>query len=73
MADDFAARRPTEIDYLNGEVVRLAHSLGRPAPVNEEIVSLVRQAEAGVERTWSAAELRAHVLKRHRGAAGFGY
>ena len=73
MADDFAARRPTEIDYLNGEVVRLARSLGRPAPVNEEIVSLVRQAEAGVERTWSAAELRAHVLKRHRGAAGFGY
>jgi 2-dehydropantoate 2-reductase len=73
MADDFAARRPTEIDYLNGEVVRLAHALGRRAPVNEEIVKLVRQAEAGVERTWSAAELRAHLLQRHRGAAGFGY
>jgi 2-dehydropantoate 2-reductase len=73
MADDFAAGRPTEIDYLNGEVVRLAHSLGRRAPVNEEIVSLVRQAEAGVHRTWSSAELRAHVLRNHRGAAGFGY
>jgi len=73
MADDFAARRPTEIDYLNGEVVRLAHSLGREAPVNAEIVSLVKQAEAGVERLWSAKELRAHVLRRHRGAAGFGY
>jgi 2-dehydropantoate 2-reductase len=73
MADDFAARRPTEIDYLNGEVVRLARTLGRSAPVNEEIVSLVRQAEAGVERMWSSAELRAHVLRNHRGAAGFGY
>jgi 2-dehydropantoate 2-reductase len=73
MADDFAAGRPTEIDYLNGEVVRLAQTLGRRAPVNEEIVSLVRQAEAGVQRTWSSAELRAHVLRNHRGAAGFGY
>ena len=54
MADDFAAGRPTEIDYLNGEVVRLAESLGREAPVNAAIVDLVKQAEAGVERLWSA-------------------
>jgi len=73
MADDFAAGRPTEIDHLNGEVVRLAHSLGRRAPVNEAIVGLVRQAEAGVERIWTAAELSAFVLRRHKGAAGFGY
>ena len=59
MADDFAAGRPTEIDYLNGEVVRLAASLGREAPVNEAIVELVKLAEAGVERLWSAGELRA--------------
>jgi 2-dehydropantoate 2-reductase len=73
MADDFAAGRPTEIDYLNGEVVRLAHNLGRRAPVNEEIVSLVRQAEAGVERLWSASELRAHLLGGHKAVPGFGY
>lgn len=73
MADDFAAGRPTEIDWLNGEVVRLARALGRRAPVNQEIVNLVRQAEAGVERLWSAKELRAHVLDRHRGVPGFGY
>jgi 2-dehydropantoate 2-reductase len=73
MADDFAAGRPTEIDHLNGEVVRLAHRLGRRAPVNEEIVSLVRQAEAGVERLWSPSELRAHLLGGHRVVPGFGY
>jgi 2-dehydropantoate 2-reductase len=73
MADDFAAGRPTEVDYLNGEVVKLAASLGRKAPVNQAIVDLVKQAELGVERTWTAADLRAHVLGRHKGAKGFGY
>lgn len=73
MSDDFAAGRQTEVDYLNGEVVKLARSLGREAPVNQAIVDLVKQAEAGVERVWSAAQLRAHVLKDHHGARGFGY
>lgn len=73
MADDFDAGRPTEIDYLNGEVVALAERLGRQAPVNAAIVALVKQAEAGVQRLWSAKELRAHVLGKHKGAAGFGY
>ena len=73
MADDFAARRTTEIDYLNGEVVKLARSLGLEAPVNEAILVLVKQAEAGVERQWSASDLRTYVLERHEGAAGFGY
>ena len=72
MADDFAAGRPTEIDWLNGEVVALARRLGRRAPVNERIVALVKQAEAGVERAWSGEELRAHVLDG-RAVAGFGY
>jgi 2-dehydropantoate 2-reductase len=73
MADDFAAGRTTEVDYLNGEVVKLARSLGRRAPVNEAILVLVKQAEAGVQRQWSSAELREYVLQRHAGAAGFGY
>jgi 2-dehydropantoate 2-reductase len=73
MSDDFAAGRPTEIDYLNGEVVKLAHSLGRKAPVNAAIVELVRQAEAGVEHLWGAEDLRKYVLEGHRGVAIFGY
>jgi 2-dehydropantoate 2-reductase len=73
MAADFDAKRRTEIDYLNGEVLKLAGRLGRKAPVNAAITDLVRQHELGVERLWTAAELREHVLGRHRGAAGFGY
>ena len=57
MADDFVAGRPTEIDFLNGEVVRLAESLGRAAPVNAAIVRLVREAEAGGKRNRSCEEL----------------
>jgi 2-dehydropantoate 2-reductase len=53
--------------------VKLARSLGREAPVNQAIVDLVKQAEAGVERIWSASQLRAHVLRDHHGARGFGY
>jgi 2-dehydropantoate 2-reductase len=73
MADDFAAGRPTEIDYLNGEVVRLAESLGEKAPVNAAIVELVKQAELGVQRTWGAQRLCAHILGGHKKVKGFGY
>ena len=73
MADDFAAGRPTEIDWLNGEVVRLAESLGETAPVNAAIVELVKQAELGVQRTWGAKQLCDHILRGHRKAKGFGY
>ena len=62
MADDFDAGRKTEIDYLNGEVVRLAERLGRTAPVNAAIVELVKEAEAGGQRQWSAKELSARIL-----------
>jgi 2-dehydropantoate 2-reductase len=73
MYDDLAAGRPTEIDYLNGEVVTLGRTVGRPTPVNEAIVSLIRQREAGVEHLWSPAELRAHVLEGAEISALFGY
>ena len=47
MADDLAAKRKTEVDYLNGELVTLAERLQRDAPVNRAIVELVHKAEAG--------------------------
>jgi 2-dehydropantoate 2-reductase len=61
MADDLAAGRKTEIDYLNGELVLLAERLQRAAPVNRAIVDLVRKAEAGAEPL-SAKALRRAVL-----------
>ena len=59
MADDLAAGRATEIDYLNGELVALAERLGRNAPVNRKIVELVRAAEAGARHLAPAALRRA--------------
>ena len=63
MADDLAAGRKTEVDYLNGELVGLAERLGLDAPVNRTIVELVRAAEAGAPPL-APAELRRAVLGR---------
>jgi len=45
MWEDLSRGRLTEVDYLNGEIVRLAESLGTKAPINERIIELVRDAE----------------------------
>ncbi len=37
--------RSTEIDHLNGEIVRLGAQLGRPTPLNTRLVELVHEAE----------------------------
>ncbi len=57
MADDLAADKATEIDYLNGEIVKLAERTGQKAPVNEKIVELVHLAESGGRTNWSGNEL----------------
>jgi 2-dehydropantoate 2-reductase len=48
MLQDVEARRPTEIGYLNGGIVRFGRELGVATPLNEAIWSLVR----GLERAW---------------------
>jgi 2-dehydropantoate 2-reductase len=45
MYEDFELKRKTEIDFLNGEIVNLAKKHGIPAPVNQRIVNLVKDAE----------------------------
>lgn len=50
MAQDLARGRRTEIDHLNGELVRRADAAGLPAPVNQALCVLVRLAEAEVAR-----------------------
>jgi 2-dehydropantoate 2-reductase len=36
-------RRPAEVDYLNGEVVRLGVQLGVPTPLNERVLALAQR------------------------------
>ncbi|MEM1318002.1 MAG: 2-dehydropantoate 2-reductase [Pseudomonadota bacterium] len=58
MAQDLAAGRPTEIDTINGEVVRLGKRAGVPTPVNDALVAAVRAVESGEHAGGlSAAEL----------------
>jgi len=61
MADDLAAGRKTEVDYINGELVALGERLGVDAPINRAIVRLVRWAETGA-KPWAPAALRRDVL-----------
>jgi 2-dehydropantoate 2-reductase len=49
MWQDLDARRTTEVDYLNGEIVRVAEASGGKAPFNQRIVELIRVAEAKKE------------------------
>ena len=61
MADDLASGRRTEVDYINGELVRLAEQLGIDAPINRKIVELVRRAEQGAP-PWPPLMLRRELL-----------
>jgi 2-dehydropantoate 2-reductase len=38
-------KRPSEIDYINGEFVNLAASVGQKAPLNERLVQMVHDVE----------------------------
>ena len=49
MLQDVEARRPTEVDYLNGGIVRFGRELNVPTPLNEAIWALVR----GLEASWT--------------------
>jgi 2-dehydropantoate 2-reductase len=45
MWEDLRLGRPTEIDHLQGQIVRLATGHGIPAPLNRRVLELVKQAE----------------------------
>jgi 2-dehydropantoate 2-reductase len=59
MWQDLSKGRTTEVDELNGEIVRLAKSCGAKAPLNERLVALVQVAEHAAKGSpnLSAAEL----------------
>lgn len=59
MWDDLQRGRKTEVDFLNGEIVRLGATVGVPTPINAKIVKLVREAErSGTPPSLSADHLR---------------
>lgn len=63
MWDDLEAGRPTEVDFIQGEIVALAVRLGRDAPVNRTLAELVHAAEAGGRRDYRGGELRARLAR----------
>lgn len=48
MLQDIEARRPTEIDFLNGGLAKFGAEAGVPTPINEAIAALIR----GQELAW---------------------
>jgi len=45
MWEDLRTCRPTEIDYIQGEIVRLAEKHGVEAPLNRRVMQLIKEAE----------------------------
>ena len=39
--------KPTEVDYLNGYIIKKAQQYNIPVPVNQKLVDIVKQIEAG--------------------------
>ena len=54
--------KPTEVDYLNGEVVRLGRELGVPTPLNERVVALMARVSAR-RRHLTAQEIEEALLE----------
>lgn len=50
MLDDVRNRSYTEVDWITGSIVRVAHEVGVPAPYHETMYRLVK----GIEKGWSA-------------------
>jgi 2-dehydropantoate 2-reductase len=49
MLQDVEARRATEVDYLNGGIVRFGREHGVPTPLNAAITALIK----GLEASWT--------------------
>ncbi|MDB5987833.1 MAG: 2-dehydropantoate 2-reductase [Nevskia sp.] len=63
MWEDLEAGRSTEVDWLNGEIVRLAVRSGRHAPINQRLLELIRAAERGGRRDWPGDALLAELVR----------
>lgn len=52
MLQDVLAKRPTEVDFMNGAIVRWGDQLGVPTPLNRAMWELVK----GLEHSWTDPE-----------------
>jgi 2-dehydropantoate 2-reductase len=49
MLQDAEAHRQTEIDFMNGAIVRMGEQAGVPTPLNRAVWQLVK----GLEHSWT--------------------
>jgi 2-dehydropantoate 2-reductase len=61
MWEDLQRGRKTEVEWLNGEVLRLAADYGIAAPINTRVRELIQLAEQGGRKDYSADELLAAI------------
>lgn len=59
---DLSQGKTTEIEHLNGAILRAAEKLSIPCPVNERIVELVKQQERAMQETGSRQSISAKTL-----------
>ena len=64
MADDLAMGRPTEIDALCGEVVRLAAKAGMKAPINARMMLMINAARPEMRKRSGSDMLKTLGLKQ---------
>jgi len=65
---DLMRGKPTEIDFVNGEIVRLAAKSGMSAPCNREVVAAVRELERRESGCFFSQEEVLRRLRRARAA-----
>jgi 2-dehydropantoate 2-reductase len=58
MWQDIEKGRKTEVDFVNGHVVRKGKEIGKPTPANELVTRIIKQIEGG-EKTPSIDNLKA--------------
>jgi 2-dehydropantoate 2-reductase len=57
MWEDLQSKKLTEIDFINGETLKLAQRVGKTAPINAKLCSLIRAAENGARKEYSGDKL----------------
>lgn len=53
---DLMRGKPTEIDFINGEIVRLSQALGVASPYNAKVVEMVRRLEQPASKQFPSRE-----------------